>query len=225
MPLTVPEARAYYDRFGSKQDSQGFYEDPALDALVRVADFAHAEMVLEFGCGTGKFAERLLSRELPESARYVGCDVSPVMIDLATRRTAAFGDRCSILRSESDLVLPAGDRSCDRLVTTYVLDLLSEADISRFLQEAHRILAPGGRLGVVGLTHGVTWLSTCVSRLWRLAYDVKPAAVGGCRPQSLTALLDSRTWNVAHREVVIAWGVPSEVVVAEPRERSPRTPT
>ncbi len=31
--LTVDEARKYYDRFGAKQDSQSFYEDPALAEL------------------------------------------------------------------------------------------------------------------------------------------------------------------------------------------------
>jgi len=32
--LTHARAKQYYDHFGSKQDSQGFYEDRALDDLV-----------------------------------------------------------------------------------------------------------------------------------------------------------------------------------------------
>jgi len=34
--MTASEAEAYYDRFGKKQDSQGFYEDPA-EVLVLIA--------------------------------------------------------------------------------------------------------------------------------------------------------------------------------------------
>ena len=32
--LSRDEAKAFYDRFGAKQDSQGFYEDRALEDLV-----------------------------------------------------------------------------------------------------------------------------------------------------------------------------------------------
>jgi len=39
MELTSSEARAYYDKFGKKQDTQGFYEDPALDDLIAHAGF------------------------------------------------------------------------------------------------------------------------------------------------------------------------------------------
>ena len=53
-------ARAFYDRFGKKQDCQSFYEDPALDELIAHASFEDARSVFEFGCGTGKFAARIL---------------------------------------------------------------------------------------------------------------------------------------------------------------------
>ena len=58
--FTPDDARRYYDRFGWRQDTQGFYENPAIDDLVKHADFEHARSVLEFGCGTGSFARRLL---------------------------------------------------------------------------------------------------------------------------------------------------------------------
>ena len=47
--FTPDDARRFYDRFGSRQDTQGFYENPALDDLVKYADFEHARSVLEFG--------------------------------------------------------------------------------------------------------------------------------------------------------------------------------
>lgn len=72
-----------YDRFGEKQDGQGFYEDPALNELVAHASLQEARCVFEFGCGTGKFAGRVLEKSMLFSARYLGCDISPVMIGLA----------------------------------------------------------------------------------------------------------------------------------------------
>src|SRR5271157_5204312 len=70
--FTPDDARRFYDRFGSRQDTQGFYENPAFDDLVKHADFEHARSVLEFGCGTGSFARRLLETVVPADARYIG---------------------------------------------------------------------------------------------------------------------------------------------------------
>jgi len=74
--FTPDGARRFYDRFGCRQDTQGFYENPALDDLVKYADFEHARSVLEFGCGTGSFARRLLETDLPVKAHYLGLDIT-----------------------------------------------------------------------------------------------------------------------------------------------------
>ena len=81
--LRPSAAQAYYDRFGRKQDSQGFYEDPALDDLIAHASLRDAQSVFEFGCGTGKLAARLLAQRLSSAASYRGCDISPVMVGRA----------------------------------------------------------------------------------------------------------------------------------------------
>ena len=75
--LSPSAIRAFYDRFGKKQDSQAFYENPALDDLIGHADFQAAGYVFEFGCGTGRFALHLVERLLPASSRYLGYDISP----------------------------------------------------------------------------------------------------------------------------------------------------
>src|SRR5271167_2492597 len=94
--FTPDDARRFYDRFGSRQDTQGFYENRALDDLVKHADFEHSRSVLEFGCGTGSFARRLFEAVLPADARYVGLDISPTMIGLATRRLEPWQDRAEV---------------------------------------------------------------------------------------------------------------------------------
>jgi SAM-dependent methyltransferase len=101
--LTPSEARAFYDKFGKKQDTQGFYENPAMDDLIAYANFYDAQKVFEFGCGTGKFASRLLEEHLSSSARYVGCDVSPTMVNLATRQLLLYAKQAKIIRREEHL--------------------------------------------------------------------------------------------------------------------------
>ena len=60
--------RAFYDRFGGKQDWQRFYEDPALRDLICHGSFDEAHAVVEFGCGTGRLAEHLLRDYLSDAA-------------------------------------------------------------------------------------------------------------------------------------------------------------
>jgi SAM-dependent methyltransferase len=83
MALTLNQARWVYDRIGRIQDWQGFYEDATINRLVANAALARDQTIFEFGCGTGRLAARLLGA-LPPSVNYLGVDISPVMINLAT---------------------------------------------------------------------------------------------------------------------------------------------
>ena len=89
--VKAAQARAVYDRIGRAQDWQ-FYQDRAVARLLtdRAPPTAHA--VFEFGCGTGRLAVRMLE-VAPPTARYLGVDVSPVMVGLAANRLAVWGDR------------------------------------------------------------------------------------------------------------------------------------
>jgi len=213
--LDVDSVRRYYDWFGAKQDSQAFYENPGLEALVRAGDFGAAHRVFELGCGTGRFAERLLSRELGSEARYEGVDLSSTMTDLATRRLAPFGERAHVTRTEGEVRFELPDGSFDRFVATYVLDILGEEQIRSLLVEAHRLLARGGLLCTLALTEGCSLPSRFLSRAWSGLYSLRPSLVGGCRPISVAPHLDPPSWRERLHRTVVAWTVPSEVLVAE----------
>jgi ubiquinone/menaquinone biosynthesis C-methylase UbiE len=213
--LDPAAAQAYYDRFGKKQDSQGFYEDPALSELVAHANFQESRCVFEFGCGTGKFAARLLEKHLPSSASYFGCDISPTMVRLAKRRLEAYGERAQVALSDGAIRFPLPDHSVDHVVCNYVLDLLSKADIERFFSESHRVMMPGGKVCIASLTRGVSVPSRIVSSLWVSAFRLSPALVGGCRPINVDAFVNPQDWQVVHRRVVTPFGVPSGVLILE----------
>ena len=213
--LSRSSAQAYYDRFGKKQDSQSFYEDPALNDLVAHAHFQASRCVFEFGCGTGKFAARLLEKYLLPSASYLGCDISPVMIGLAKSRLEAYGERAQVALSDGAVRFPVPEHSVDRVVASYILDLLSGADIERFFSEAHRVMLPGGKVCIASLTGGVNVPSRIVSSLWKWAFRLSPALVGGCRPIHVDAFLNPHDWQVVHRRVVTPFGVPSEVLILD----------
>ncbi len=214
--LSRAEARAFYDRMGRKLESQAFYEDVANAELIAHGDFGEARAVLELGAGTGRLAERLLRQHLPAEARYTAVDQSETMVGLCRTRLAGFGERVRVIRSDGGMQLEIPSGSVDRFVSTYLLDLLSEADIAALLEEAHRVLAPGGRLGIVSLTHGRGRLERLVSSAWDAVHRIRPVWVGGCRPIDLAARLPAARWKLRHRRVVSAWGLASEVLLAEP---------
>jgi ubiquinone/menaquinone biosynthesis C-methylase UbiE len=217
--LSHREARAFYDRFGSKQDLQRFYEDPALEVLEAHADLEHARAIVELGCGTGRLARGLFERRLGPEATYVGLDVSETMVELARRNVARWGDRARVQQTDGSPVVPVGDAGCDRFLSTYVLDLLSPADIGAVLGEAHRVLVPEGRLCLAGLTVGEGVLPRAVGRLWTAIHSLGPRLVGGCRPIRLLDHL-ADPWQILHREVVCTFGLCTEVVVARPRDQA-----
>jgi len=111
-------------------------EDAAIDA---VAEGMPAR-VLDVGCGTGDFSERL-QREA--GATVVGLDLSRRMVELTHSR--------GLLCAEGDVqALPFRDGAFDAVVANRVL--YHVPDLDRGLAEVVRVLEPGGRL--VAVTYG-----------------------------------------------------------------------
>jgi ubiquinone/menaquinone biosynthesis C-methylase UbiE len=213
--LSHQQAKSFYDRFGKKQDWQNFYEDIATGALIRNGEFPNATAVLEFGCGTGRFGERLLEDHLPPRARYVGIDISDTMVALAKERLARFGARAEVYLTDGSPQLDFGAAAFDRFVSNYVLDLLTLDDIRAVLREAWRVLSEGGLLGLTSLTHGFTATSRVVERIWTAIHAIRPGLVGGCRPINLVEFVAKPSWKVRYDSEFCRYGVPSEVLVAE----------
>lgn len=225
--LTHAQARRFYDRVGRAQDTQAFYEREAVARLRGHADLAGAAHVVELGCGTGKLAAALLASSLSPSARYTGFDVSGTMVRLARERTARFGERARIVQTDGTPALPLETGSTDRFLATYVFDLLAFEEIEAMLLEARRLLAPGGLIGITGLTTGEVGVARLVSTLWSAAYRVRPGLTGGCRPLRLRDVLVPPSWEPRFSDVVVSFGITSEVVVAArvggPAQEAPRS--
>lgn len=218
--LTRQQARDFYDRFGRRQDRQAWYESAALESLLEHGQFSSAKAVVEFGCGTGRLAETLLAGHLPPTGTYIGFDLSETMVQLTRKRLVPFGSRASVIRTDGRPRVPLPPTSCDRFVSTYVLDLLSNQDISRTLAQAWKVLRPDGLLCLTGLTYGTTLASRWTVAAWLAIHSLRPSLVGGCRPVSLTDFLGPASWKVLYTTTVVSWGVPSEVLIAKPRAHS-----
>ncbi len=215
--LSPEEAKRFYDRLGSAQDWQAFYEDPAINELIAHAAFDSAQSVLEFGCGTGTLAARLLQHKLPAGARYVGLDISSTMVSLARERLKPWSERALVDQSDGTPSIHEPNRNFDRFVSTYVFDLLVPDFIDQLLSEAHRLLAPGGKLCLVSMTFGASPFSRAVCWGWQRLWRLSPGIVGGCHPIELLHYLPLDGFNPDHQTKVTSWGLTSEVLVASSR--------
>lgn len=211
------EAQRFYDWFGAWQDTQRFYENRAIADLLAHGAFDASNSVIEFGCGTGRLAEELLRGALPQSARYVGLDVSSTMVSLTLRRLRPWQLRARAYQSDGSAHIPEADGGFDRFVSTYVFDLLAPDFLRQLLAEARRVLAPGGKLCLVSMTSGHSLLSRAVAWGWKGLWRLNPAMVGGCRPVDVCDYMAPDNWTPEHRAVITQWGIASEVVVVRRR--------
>ncbi len=99
--------------------------------------------IVDFGCGFGKstvpFAERF------PTAEVIGIDLSLPVLRLAHHRCRQRGLNATFMQADaSDVPLP--DASCDVVTGTMVLHELPMPVLVRTLQEAARLLKPGGQV-------------------------------------------------------------------------------
>jgi ubiquinone/menaquinone biosynthesis C-methylase UbiE len=212
--ITPEQAKKFYNRFGRLQDTQRFYEDSATHRLIELADFGNAQNVLEFGCGTGHFAQRLFSQHLSSTAHYTGIDISPKMLDISADRLKQWQSRIELKNGDISLLNELSAQTYDRFVCNYVLDLLSEEAITEVLQSVHRLLTADGLLCLVSLTYGTSRFSRLLTGAWQKLHGVNPVLLGGCRPLRLQQYLSADLWKVQHQEILTAYGLASEVVIA-----------
>ena len=140
--------RAHHDAFYTDADRSGFFERSGfqhlvswnLAALRRFVTLSSSTRLLSIGCGLGDY-EIALSREVRSVLAF---DLSPVAIDIATRRAAAAGVANAVFTCSAgiDQEVPAG--SVDVVVAFGVFHHLSAAERQAILRAAVTWLAPGG---------------------------------------------------------------------------------
>jgi len=102
-----------------------------------------ARDVLDVACGTGLLIERLRSR-LP-AARFTGVDLSPAMLQQASRKFAP-DPRIALCEASAEQ-LPFENASFDAVTCSNAFHLIPDHEIA--LAEFRRVLRPGGLLVIL----------------------------------------------------------------------------
>jgi ubiquinone/menaquinone biosynthesis C-methylase UbiE len=111
--------------------------------LFKNVGISPTDVVLEIGCGIGRVGQCLAER----CRRWIGADVSPHMLGFAAERLREFPNVEFVELSGYDL-RPIADCSIDVVYCTVVFMHLESWDRYAYVEEAFRVLRPGGKLYV-----------------------------------------------------------------------------
>jgi ubiquinone/menaquinone biosynthesis C-methylase UbiE len=154
-PLSREAYSGFAERYAALAPTKphnGLYERPATLALL---GDVKGLRILDAGCGPGIASEILIR----EGATVVGFDITPEMIDLATKRCAGLAAEFRV----ADLAEPLDwlpDSGFDTIVCALALDYVE--DLGPAMREFRRVAKPGGTL-VFSLNHPMAdWMHEAV---------------------------------------------------------------
>ncbi len=160
--LSIPVEVEAFDTWAEVYDTQ---PNPLLALEERVLGSMMPDVrgldVLDAGCGTGRWLQRLVYRS-PRS--LLGIDISPAMLLLAGIKLS---QKCS-LRPGSCTALPVSDTSCDMVLSSFVVSYLE--DLEAFAREIDRVARPGATIFLTDMHP-----ETEAYRGWKRAFKVNGA--------------------------------------------------
>lgn len=110
-----------------------------------IASLRTGEVVLDLGSGGG-LDVLLAARQVGDSGYVYGVDMNDSMLELA-RRNASKAGAANVEFRKGDLEeLPLSENTVDVIISNCVINLT--ADKGKVLNEAFRVLKPGGRIGI-----------------------------------------------------------------------------
>ncbi len=165
MRLSRTETKPLYDKISKVYDLLSEHTDgPVRGAGVGMLAPRAGETILEIGFGTGH-ALVSLARAVGDSGKVHGIDLSEGMKAVAESliQHEGLADRVE-LRCGDATGLPYPAEIMDAVFMSFTLELFDTPEIPVVLAQSKRVLKPGGRIMVVGMSkegeHGVVYEAT-----------------------------------------------------------------
>lgn len=122
-----------------------FHEETLKTTLINQAHIQSGQDVLDMGCGTGTLT--LMIKQTQPNAAVYGLDIDFQVLDIARKKTEQTGIRID-LQQGTATCLPYPNERFDHVFASLLLHHLTRQDKQQALQEAFRVLKPGGVLHV-----------------------------------------------------------------------------
>ncbi|MDD1648720.1 MAG: arsenite methyltransferase [Methanomicrobiales archaeon] len=148
--FSVENMAAYLGKLGyTKEDLENVPEGANMmlgcGNPVALASLKPGEAVVDLGCGGG-FDCFLAAKEVGETGRVIGVDMTPDMISKARKNAEKIQTTNVEFRLGEIEHLPIADNTVDIIMSNCVINL--SPDKQRVYSDAYRVLKPGGRLAI-----------------------------------------------------------------------------
>jgi ubiquinone/menaquinone biosynthesis C-methylase UbiE len=204
-------ARKFYDWTAPVYGWWAFLTESKAHRIARARlQESPGESLLEVAVGTGSEIVHLTAESACTQA--VGIDLSMAMLRQTRRRIRKAGGIPVALCRADARALPFADRSFDRILNNYMIDLLPDNEIPLALAEYRRVLRPGGLLVVLTMARQRAPLQY----LWMTLFRHAPLLVGACRPVEAERWLAQAGWRIEHQERIEQLAVFTDLFAARP---------
>ncbi len=195
----------WYDMLASRSERQ------AAEGGRRQLALCAGERVLEIGPGTGH-GLTAAAQATGSTGRVVGLDLAEGMLRVARARLrrAGLAERVALHHGDATH-LPYPASAFDAVTLSFTLELFEAHDLAEVLGECHRVLRPGGRLGVVAMAQQDP--PGLPVRLYLFAHARWPAVVD-CRPIPVRECVEAAHFKVVAAVRFSVWGLPVDAVTA-----------
>jgi ubiquinone/menaquinone biosynthesis C-methylase UbiE len=209
------DARRTYDRRSHGYERiEGRFERHARTTGEALLAVQPGERVLEIGSGPGE-SLAALSRAAGNDGRILGLDIAPKMHHVAMARLRSLtpgADTVSLVLGDG-ATLPLRDGCFDAIFASFTLELFDTPELPVVLEEARRVLRPGGRVVIVALTS--TRPPAIMERAYLVAHRLMPR-LADCRPIPLSTLTRDAGFKITARRRCDILGIPVEIIAALP---------
>ena len=147
------EIKAFYNKIAKIYDILAERSEQTMrDRGIAVLDPKPGEHLLEIGCGTGHTVVSL-AWDVGPNGEVDGLDIAENMVTLTKQliEREHLSDRARAICGDAES-LPFAQDSIDGIIMSFTLELFDLSDMHVVLSECRRVLRPGGRLVVIGIS-------------------------------------------------------------------------
>lgn len=205
------DTKAFYNKIAKVYDALAEHsEAPVRKAGLEMLNVEEGHYVLEIGFGTGHSLIDL-ARSVGSSGKVFGIDISEKMVEISRKLADKENLDGRIELSCGDaLHLPYESDSLNGVFMSFTLELFDTPEIPLLLAECKRVLKPGGRIVVIGMSRFLP--EGIIMEIFEWTHRHFPNYLD-CRPILVRQALEDSGFEICNSRIMKMW-ISVEVVCA-----------